>query len=224
MVAGSSPAGVAILALRRETRLHSGRSPEQDVIGTTQFFIPVGSKAVLSLRFRNLPRAYAMSRMDRCISGLTACGLPALAVALLLLSSQAQAETLLRIERGDAPALELDRAALEQLPRHSFSTSTQWTAGALEFTGVPLRDLLSLADITTGTIRAVALNDYAVSMIVDDLGESVPIVAYLINGEPFSRREKGPLWIVYPYDSGAEYRTEVAYGTSVWQLVRLVAE
>jgi len=34
-------------------------------------------------------------------------------------------------------------------------------------------------------------------------------------------REKGPLWVIYPYDSDAKFRTEVIYSRSIWQLDRL---
>jgi hypothetical protein len=31
-------------------------------------------------------------------------------------------------------------------------------------------------------------------------------------------RDKGPLWIVYPYDAKPEYRQELIYSRSIWQL------
>ncbi|RYH00603.1 oxidoreductase, partial [Salipiger sp. IMCC34102] len=34
-------------------------------------------------------------------------------------------------------------------------------------------------------------------------------------------RDKGPLWIVYPYDDTPEYRSEVIYSRSIWQLDRI---
>jgi hypothetical protein len=39
-----------------------------------------------------------------------------------------------------------------------------------------------------------------------------------------SLREKGPLWVIYPYDSDPAYRTEETYSRSIWQLNRLAAE
>ena len=67
-------------------------------------------------------------------------------------------------------------------------------------------------------------NSAALTVGAPDLAEledDVPIIAYEMNGKPMSRREKGPLWIVYPYDSAAKYRTELAHARSVWQLDRL---
>ena len=58
-------------------------------------------------------------------------------------------------------------------------------------------------------------------MPLTDAVEGGPIVAYRMDGETMSVRDKGPLWIVYPYDSDADYRTEVIYSRSIWQLDRI---
>jgi len=34
-------------------------------------------------------------------------------------------------------------------------------------------------------------------------------------------REKGPLWIIYPFDATNAYRTESHYARSIWQLERI---
>ena len=70
----------------------------------------------------------------------------------------------------------------------------------------------------------VQINDYAVEIPSDDWVEGGPIVAYLNNDEPMSVREKGPLWVVYPYDSDAAYQTEVTYSRSIWQLDRIIVK
>ena len=42
-----------------------------------------------------------------------------------------------------------------------------------------------------------------------------------MNGEIMSLRDKGPLWVIYPYDQNAAYRSEVTYSRSIWQLDRI---
>lgn len=121
---------------------------------------------------------------------------------------------------GDAPRT-FDRDALHDMPRTQFTTSTVWTAGRIQFAGVLLSDLMAAVGATGDTLHAVALNDYAVELPMSDAGPDGPIIAYEVNGKPMSVREKGPLWIVYPYDSDGRYRTETIYGRSVWQLVRI---
>lgn len=145
-------------------------------------------------------------------------------VVSLWLAVPAAAEVLLRIERAGVLVKEFERADLDAMPQIGFTTATIWTEGEIAFTGVSLRAILADSGITSGTVRAIALNDYAVEIPVAELDEDAPIIAHLIDGAPFSRRDKGPLWIVYPYDSVPEYRSETAYGRSVWQLARLSAD
>lgn len=133
----------------------------------------------------------------------------------------------------EAPVLEV---TAEQVPDQTYSlsiqdlrdiavqdivTSTIWTEGVHEFSGVPLYALLQHLDVTGSTIQAVALNDYAVSIPLSDARTGGPIVAFAIDGQPIPRREKGPLWIIYPFDQSSEYRTETVYSRSIWQLNRL---
>lgn len=142
----------------------------------------------------------------------------------MLSSGAARAEVLLTIVSNDGRELVYSRADLEALPRVSFKTSTTWTEGVQEFSGVPLKALLEGAGITEGMVEAMAVNDYVVDIPVEALTDDAPIVADLIDGKPFSRRAKGPLWIMYPFDSAASVRTEENFGRSVWQLVRLAQE
>lgn len=122
---------------------------------------------------------------------------------------------------NDSDRFVYDRAMLQALPVTSFSTTTNWTEGERTFTGVLLSDLLAALDASGSRLRATALNDYAVEIPASDARPGGPIIAYAIDGEPMSVRDKGPLWIVYPYDSQAEYRTETIYSRSIWQLDRV---
>lgn len=111
---------------------------------------------------------------------------------------------------------------LSELPATEFTTSTIWTEGDVQFTGVSLDVLLEQVGGTGSTMFATAINDYAVEIPVSDAQAGGPIVAYLMDGQPMSVRDKGPLWIVYPYDSNAEYQSEIIYSRSIWQLDRIV--
>lgn len=120
-------------------------------------------------------------------------------------------------------AMAFDRAMLKALPQTSFTTTTIWTEGAHRFTGVQLADLLDAVDAEGETLWAAALNDYEITMPVADARDGA-LVAYAMDGEPMSVREKGPLWIVYPYDSNVAYQTETIYARSIWQLNRIRIE
>lgn len=120
---------------------------------------------------------------------------------------------------GDTWTFEM--ADLKALPTETFETTTIWTEGVQTFAGVPLFVLLEHVGASGDTIRAVALNDYAVSIPTADAVEGGPIVAYARNGEEMSIRDKGPLWIIYPFDDNENYKTEEYYSRSIWQLDRI---
>lgn len=145
--------------------------------------------------------------------------LTAFALALLPLAAIAE-ETILTVTHA-GKTTSLDMPALMAMETEEFETSTIWTDGPQSFTGVPLATFLSDLGIAGGTIKATAINDYAVEIPVADAVEGGPIIAYKLNGQPMSVRDKGPLWIVYPYDSDAAYQTEVIYSRSIWQLDRI---
>lgn len=113
---------------------------------------------------------------------------------------------------------DFDMAMLERLPQTSFTTRTPWYAQARKFTGPLLRDLLAAAGANGSTLRLVALNDYWVEIPVEDTALHDVIVARLLDDKPMAVRDKGPLFVIYPFDSSPELRNPVHYGRSAWQL------
>lgn len=117
--------------------------------------------------------------------------------------------------------LQFDLDMLRGLDDTIIETSTIWTDGVRRFQGVSLKVLIDLLDVSSGSITASAINDYAVEIPVSDATPEGPILAYLMDDEVMSVRNKGPLWVIYPYDSAAEYRSEVIFSRSIWQLDRI---
>lgn len=116
---------------------------------------------------------------------------------------------------------QFDMDMLASMPATRFRTTTLWTEGVKTFKGVALVELLDRLGVSQGTIRATALNDYSIEIPYESLRAGAPIVAYELDGAPMPRRQKGPLWIVYPYDSDEAFRQEVIYSRSIWQLDRI---
>jgi hypothetical protein len=108
---------------------------------------------------------------------------------------------------------------LEKLPQKTFTTQTPWYPKPVTFTGPLLRDVLAAAGATKGgKIVATALNDYKTDIPFEDATKYDSIVAHRLDNKPMSVREKGPLFIVYPFDTAPELRTEMYYNRSAWQL------
>lgn len=124
-------------------------------------------------------------------------------------------------ETNQAGAAVFDLAMLEALPQRSFVTSTPWYKEPTKFTGPLLRDVLSAAKAQGVTLEATALNDYKTSIPVDDARQFDVIVAHRINDKPISVRTKGPLFIIYPFDTTLELKASKYYGRSAWQLKSL---
>lgn len=114
-----------------------------------------------------------------------------------------------------------DLKMLQDIGVTGFATSTTWTTGVVQFDGVSLKALLDRLGVVSGTLKMYAVNDYAVEVPVSDAVEGGPILAYAQDGKQMSVRDKGPLWLVYPFDLDPEYRTEVIYSRSIWQLVKI---
>ncbi|NBS75934.1 MAG: hypothetical protein EBT28_00420, partial [Betaproteobacteria bacterium] len=73
-------------------------------------------------------------------------------------------------------------------------------------------------------IVAVALDDYKAKIPASDATNFDVILAHSINGKQMDAKNKGPLFIVYPYDSKKELQTVLYYQRSVWQLKALIVE
>ncbi|MEM5472097.1 oxidoreductase [Hoeflea sp. AS60] len=116
---------------------------------------------------------------------------------------------------------QFDRAMLDALGTVEVETSTIWTDGVHKFEGVEIATLLRALGVTSGTLRATAVNDYSIEIPVSEAAEGGPILASRRDGKEMSLRDKGPLWVIYPYDQNEDFRTEAVYSRSIWQLDRI---
>jgi hypothetical protein len=112
----------------------------------------------------------------------------------------------------------LDMAMLEALAQHHITTKTPWFKQARKFTGPLLRDVLNLVGASGATLRIAALNDYRIDVPIDDTRRFDVVLAHRIDDRPITVREKGPLFMIYPFDSDAALRNPLYYSRAVWQL------
>jgi len=164
-----------------------------------------------------------MNRLRRALAfGIAGAALAARAPAVLALESPRGTVVLTVSGRvalpNDGPRAVFDMAMLEQMPQSSFTTKTPWYAQPRKFTGPLLRDVLAAAGAQGGTLRALALNDYRVDIPFADAQLHDMLLARLLDDRPMPVRDKGPLFIIYPFDSKPELRNAVYYSRSAWQL------
>lgn len=119
---------------------------------------------------------------------------------------------------------QFDLAMLKALPQRTFTTHTPWEKQPTTFTGPLLRDVLYAAEAKGVTLHAVALNDYKISLPVSDSQKFDVIIAHQMDGKAIPVRTKGPLFVVYPFDSVPELRSSTYFERSIWQLKAIEVE
>ncbi|AWC24409.1 molybdopterin-dependent oxidoreductase [Aminobacter sp. P9b] len=117
---------------------------------------------------------------------------------------------------------QFDRDMLEELGVTSFETMTPWFTGKVKFEGVPLDKIMKLVGADGDEVVAVALNDYSTTLPLKDFAEHGVLLALKRDGQYMPVSDKGPLFIVYPYDSDPALQSQQFYSRSVWQLARLI--
>jgi hypothetical protein len=119
---------------------------------------------------------------------------------------------------------QFDRAMLESLGMVTIETTTPWYNGPVKFEGVPLDKLMKQVGASGDHVAVVALNDYSSEIPIEDFAKYNVVLALKRNGEYMPVRDKGPLFIIYPFDSKPELKSQTFYGRSVWQVAKIVVK
>ena len=110
---------------------------------------------------------------------------------------------------------------LEALGSETMRTRTPWYDQAVVFQGVLMRNLLKAVGAYGDSLMVIALNDYACQIPAQDFTRFPVLLAYKRNGQPMPISDKGPLFIVYPYDSDPELQSQKYYSRSAWQVAKI---
>ncbi|MES2532712.1 MAG: twin-arginine translocation signal domain-containing protein [Pseudomonadota bacterium] len=114
-----------------------------------------------------------------------------------------------------------DLAALQAMPQSSFKTATPWQKQPAVYSGVAVGTFLSALKAKGTKLRLIALNDYAVVADIKELTGNGAILAIARDGVALPISDKGPIFVVFPFDSDAKLRTDSFYLHSVWQLCQI---
>lgn len=124
-----------------------------------------------------------------------------------------------KIARANAPGrADFDRDMLIALGMTTIRTSNSWSDGATAFEGVPVAKLLEVVGASGSKIRATAINNYAIDLDVEEMRRYPVLLAMKADGQELRRRDRGPLWVIYPRDSFPELREERHNYKWIWQL------
>lgn len=158
-----------------------------------------------------------------------------LAAGLLMPCARARAADALAEPRGDviltvtgqiavtnaAGSARLDRELLLGMGAAELTTTTPFTDGADSYMGVLASHLLDRLGATGTQLRASALNDYEVTIPIADVREFRALLALDRAGRPLSVRERGPIWLLYPWSEFPELDDRVHRQRAIWQLTRI---
>ena len=125
-----------------------------------------------------------------------------------------------------AKPVRFDLATLESLGLIRFTTPTSWTTEPATFEGVLLSALLDVvgADPSAKSLILTALNDYESPAPIAD-GRKWPVMLALKrDGEYMSRRDRGPIWMIYPQHAYPEVGQREYLSRWVWQLKAITVE
>ena len=155
-----------------------------------------------------LARALLIALLAGAPGGLAVAGTPAL--------------TLAGATRSDI--LELSLEELAALPQVVVETENEFTDGIVAYRGPLVRDVLAKLGLDRlEQVRFVAANDYYVDIPTEDFRMFDAILAMEADGKPLSRREKGPLWLMYPITDFSELEDPIYLRRLIWQVVRIEA-
>jgi hypothetical protein len=127
-------------------------------------------------------------------------------------------------EIKDAAPRDFSIGQLEALGLATIETSTPWHNGKVKFEGVPLKRLMDLVGASGETAAVLALNNYRTEIPLKDFASHPVILALKRDGNYMPVSDKGPLFIIYPFDSSKELNSEMFYSRSAWQVRRITIE
>lgn len=168
-------------------------------------------------------------RIVNALGLVTAAGLGGAARALAAPLPSPQGKVVLAISgrianTNNGDRAEFDMPMLEALGMESFTTKTPWYKEPVTFSGVPMARLLDSVGANGTSLTVTALNDYATDIPTADFKTYPVLLAAKRDGAYMPVRDKGPLFIVYNYDSNPELQHQRFYSRSVWQVARMVVK
>lgn len=122
---------------------------------------------------------------------------------------------------NDGQSAAFDLEMLEALKGRKASMETPWTKGKTEFQGPLLSAILDAAGADGKLLKVKALNDYTSDVPVTDARDFDTIFAVRMNSKLMSVRDKGPLFLIYPFDKNPELYNEKYFSRSVWQIMEV---
>jgi hypothetical protein len=115
------------------------------------------------------------------------------------------------------------RLGLEEIKRlggRELRTSTPFSEGVQVFTGITGSQFVKATKVSGRDVHAEALNGYKIIIPWAVFATDTLLIAYARDGKPMAVRDKGPFWIVFPFDAGPEFRTDTYKSYAIWSITK----
>lgn len=133
------------------------------------------------------------------------------------------ADPVLTLRRGPE-TLALTLEDLAALPQATIVTENEFVHGMVTYRGPLAREVIAeLVLHSSDTLRFTAANGYYIDIPTEELERYDVILATEADGTPLSRRDKGPIWLMYPISAHAELLDPAYVERLIWQLVDIEA-
>lgn len=113
---------------------------------------------------------------------------------------------------------QFDLEMLDALASRSGRMETPWTTGEITFSGPLFRAVLDAAGARGAKLKVIALNDYSAEVPFEDAAGLDTILATRMDGAVMPVRDKGPIFLIYPFDKDRSLYNEKYFSRSVWQI------
>lgn len=120
--------------------------------------------------------------------------------------------------KNNGDAADFDMAMLDKLPQATIVTVNDWVDKKHTYKGPIGSDLFKLLGATGTQLKVVALNDYVTTIPLEDFDKYGLILATSDDGQPMSVRDKGPIFVIYPFSDHPELEDQVFISRSAWQV------
>ena len=139
-----------------------------------------------------------------------------LLITSLLLSMHLMSAQLELITQNQSHQYSVDQ--LLNIQTSTLKTLTPWSKGEPIFKGLNIIDLLNKHNITSGELKLTALNDYSISVPVQELIEAQAFLAMYQDDKILKVRDKGPFWLIFPWSNRSELINTKVSSWSIWQI------
>ena len=118
-------------------------------------------------------------------------------------------------------AAELDLAMIDALEQRTTATETPWYEGTKSFSGPLAAALFDAVGAEGSMVTVTALYGFSAEVPMSDFLDYPVIFASRLEGKTLAIRDKGPLFLIYPFDTEADLYNEIYFGRSVWQITSI---